>query len=601
MNEPNRKETLEREALGYIQLGTLVQRRRSAERAEQVAQVLALNLPVDEKIRRIERIDAQPLPAGERRSAARSPATVPDSPSKKRMKESVIAAARHRARRKADVIPSTFMKYLLKEGREIRAKAKANAFIKAGIFKLTLESEPVRLFLEQTKRSQLPQLSAALDVALKDGWRFLRKEQYNLLATLKRLVTELDGLQPQPLSQGYASPSRRLFGIEIAFLAFISYRDAPAVGRDRLFGLEELLPKLSFPEKEGAEALAAGNLLLKNGGPPPCLQDFILALNMVRSRRHLTIADLLRPEGEALVSATEFDCGDEVQDAIDDHVASLLVRLDELGQEGEETLRLRAFVRRREDGNVDFAPLESFYESEGAVKRSWEKDGDNVIALVSGLIEEFLSRIEGLLVSSGEQRQAASRGADAKALGQTALGQKADEGFRIDNPEIEYDASRLRTLLTRTGRTMTSLPSLPWARFLAIRAQAVQATKYEADGVGIVIEAADGFYRIGCKLAALLRARAAPAARAVEVGIPGLSGEPSLEDLAFRSLLSTLVSASFLAALRLQEPTIGATLKNERQAEDQRRSVLEEIERIADGTTYRIARGKASPAISEGD
>lgn len=190
-----------------------------------------------------------------------------------------------------------------------------------------MESEAVRLFLEQTKRSQLPLLSAALDVALTDGWRFLRKEQYNLLATLMRLVTELDGLQPQPLSQGYASPSRRLFGIEIAFFTFISYRDAPAVGKDRLFGLEELLPKLSYPEKEGAEALAAGNLLLKNGGPPPCLQDFILALNMVRSRRYLTIADLLRPEGEALVSATEFDCGDDVQDAIDEHVASLLAAL----------------------------------------------------------------------------------------------------------------------------------------------------------------------------------------------------------------------------------------------------------------------------------
>ena len=593
MNDADRKEALEREALGYIKLGTLVQRRRTAEKAALVAQVLSEGLPVDEKIRRIEGIDAQPLPLDERRSPARSPATVPASPSKKRMKESVIAAARHRARRKADVVPSSFLKYVFKEGREIRAKARANVFIKAGIFKLTLESESVKGFLELVKKNHLPSLSAALDVGIKEGWRFLRKEEYNLLATLKRLVAELDGLQLEGVVKGYVPPARRLFGIEIAFFTFVAYRSV-AVGTSRLFGLEELLSKLSYSEKEGSEALASGAFLLKDEGPPPCLQDFILAVNMVRARRHLSIADLLRPEGEALVSATEFDCGDEVQDAIDAHIADLLVRLDELGEEGEETLRLRAFVRRTEEGDIDFTPLSVFYESDEKVKRSWERDSDNVIALVSGLLERFLPPIEELFAATQAGRMAALRGQPSKAPAA-----KVEAGPHLDNQDVEYEVSRLRTTLTRFSRTSVSLPSLSWARFLALRAQAAQATKYEADGVGIVIEAADSFYRIGGKLAALLRTREVPGSQAREEGIPGLAGKPSLDDLALRNLLSTLVSVSFLAALRFQEPTIGATLKNERQVEDQRRSVLEEIERIADAPTFRMARAKASPAPSE--
>ena len=464
-------------------------------------------------------------------------------------------------------------------------------------------------FLEVAKKNQLPPLSAALDVGLKEGWRFLRKEEYNLLATLKRLVVELDGLQLQAAAQGYAPPARRLFGIEIAFFTFVAYRSAP-VGRSRLFGLEELLSKLSYPEKDRAEALTAGAFLLKDGGPPPCLQDFILAVNMVRARRHLSIADLLRPEGEALVSATEFDCGDEVQDAIDAHIAELLVRLDELGEEGEETLRLRAFVRRTEEGDIDFSPLSSFYESDEKVKRSWEKDSDNVIALVSGLLERFLPPIEGLFATTEAGRTAALRGHSAPAASartpsasagspSASPAAKAESGPHLDNQDLEYEVSRLRTTLTRLARASASLPSLSWARFLTLRAQAAQATKYEAEGVGIVIEVADSFYRIGGKLATLLRAREVPGVPAREEGIPGLAGKPSLDDLAFRALLSTLVSVSFLAALRFQEPTIGATLKNERQAEDQRRSVLEEIERIADAPTFRMARGKASPAISE--
>ena len=61
-----------------------------------------------------------------------------------------------------------------------------------------------------------------------------------------------------------------------------------------------------------------------------------------------------------------------------------------------------------------------------------------------------------------------------------------------------------------------------------------------------------------------------------------------------RTLLRTL------KALRFQEPTISVVLKNERQATDQRLSLLDEIGRLADIETYKAARRKAGlPAATD--
>jgi len=624
MIDPGRKETLEREAVAYIRLGTLLQRERSAEKSELVAQVVASRVPIEEKVRRIERIDSQAAMAEERRSGPRGApipapgAAVPGAATPAaaapaetshtaaaaaaagrhptRTKESVLAAARRRARRKADIVPSTFLKYLFREGPAIRAKARANGFLKAGFTRLTLKSETVRVFLDHTKRQQLPALGAALDLALKEGWRFLTKRDYNLLAALRRLVTEVGALQLQPDSHGYAPPSRRLFSIEIAFLTFVGFRDDQRARRDRLFGLESLLARLSYPTKAAEEALAAGTLLLKDGGPPLCLQDFILAVNMVRAQRHLSIADLLRPEGEELVSASEFDCGEEVQLDIDAHIAALLDRLDELSAEGEETLRLRAFVRRDSEGEVDFAPLESFYESSTSKKTPWERDAENVIALVAGLAEGLLASLASLFEAPPRSKAAA---AGIQAPGQGATRGATSPGAPVLDPAIEYEISRLRATLAKILRGSEALPSLSWARFMTLRAKTAQATSFEAEAVGLIVEASDAFHRIGGRLAALLRLREESRAGEKAFGGGGTAEEPSLDDLDLRFKLSTLTSVTFLAALKFQEPTIYAALKNERQVEDQRRAIIEEIGRIADAPTRLQAQGRTAAALPD--
>jgi hypothetical protein len=116
--------------------------------------------------------------------------------------------------------------------------------------------------------------------------------------------------------------------------------------------------------------------------------------------------------------------------------------------------------------------------------------------------------------------------------------------------------------------------------------------------VSLIVEAADIFYRCGSRLVELLRSREGLPSQEEPRALPEGGPRPdfSLEDIALRQALSTAASAAYLAALRFQEPTIAAALKNESQSSDQRGVVLDEIERLADAETFKAARLKAGIA-----
>jgi len=616
MAEGNRKETLEREALGYIRLGTLVQRLRTEERAEAVAKVLAESLPIEEKIRRIERIDLESASVEEYRappsvppSLSRGSSLAAAAPRERRVKQSVIAAAKRRARIKLDILPSTFLAYLFREGAELRKNAKTNHFIRAGFFSVSFEEANARAFLEQLKSAIIPLLQPALDTALREGWRFLRKSDYNRLAALNRLLAEINALDPRHISPHDPTSARRLYGLEIAFLPL----KAEASGRDEQeASLETVLSKLSYPKAELDVARGSARRILQGGGPPACLQDLVLAINMARSRRFLTLSDLMRPESEPLLSLSEFDCGEELQEAIDAHIATLLARLDAFSEETDKVLRLRAFVCRDESGDIDYRPLVALYESGENKNLSWQNDRDNVMRSLAALMEKFISFIAPLLGkgSPADKGKGASGEREATARRQAPAAKPVEGARLLEDVSLEYEVSRMRGTVLKLERALAGLPSLPWARFLALRSRSAQATSFEAEGMGLIIEAADLFYRVGIRLAELLRLREVAgtedAAAAIASGfaagsVVGLAAVErlSLEDMAFRQSLSTAASVAYLAALRFQEPTIAAALKNERMAEDQRRSLLVEIERLADAEVFQEARRKIGAAPAE--
>ena len=582
MADSSKKEALEREALGYIQLGTLVQVSRTEDMAEAVAKVLAEGLSVEEKIRKIKLIDAG-LPLAEKEKPNPNPssrvvspaAPAGPAPTMVRSKQSLATATRIRTHIKADVDPSLFMNYLFREGGAIRSKAKGNRFLKAGLFSVHLENEAARFFVEAFKREESPALMTAVEATLREGWRFLRKMQYNRIAALGKMVSDLVAVGPYDIAAADPPSQRRFFNLEISFLALRA--DGSSIA-EIVAAFEGVLSKLSYPKKAINEARSASRRLLQQGGPPPCLQDLILAVNMQRSRRYLRVADLIKPGVDGFLSASEFDCSDEIQDAIDKRIAELMEKLGLLEEESEEMLKLRAFVRRDGGGNIDFGSLPLLYESDRDSKRSYEKDENNIMLLLLGLIERFLAMIGPLTGPAGE-----------------------NPSLYIEDAALNYNVSRLRNAAAKLETIRSNLPKLPWARYLAIKARSAQATKYEAEGAGLVNEAADLFYRSGSRLAELLRSREGIPTGGAHASKPAENAELSLEQLALRQSLSDATTAAYLVALRFQEPSISVVLKNERQATDQRLSLLDEIGRLADAETYKAARQKAGLTAATGD
>ena len=105
----------------------------------------------------------------------------------------------------------------------------------------------------------------------------------------------------------------------------------------------------------------------------------------------------------------------------------------------------------------------------------------------------------------------------------------------------------------------------------------------------------------GSRLAELLHSREGIPTRGAHASKAAENAEISLEQLALHQALSDATTAAYLVALRFQEPTISVVLKNERQATDQRLSLLDEIGRLADTETYKAAMQKAGlPAASDG-
>lgn len=619
MSDQSRKDGLEREALFLIQLGNLVQKARSDAQREAVTRILSESGPVEEKIRRIEAVDAgEPdppptkkaaqvpaQPAGQQPAATqpsvaptgtpppasakprkRASADMVDAGPSRRIKTGVAAAARRRAFVHSDVEPCGFFAYLFKERTKIQRDAGAGKFLHANLLGVKLKESTAIAFLERLWRTQAQPLIPALDMTLADGWHFLHKPEYNRVAALRRLAGKLDPADTEARSIGAGDLERRVQTVALAFLPFrIDSEGASGI----VSSIETVLGKLAYPVKELEGVPAAARALLQDGGPPSCLQDLILAVDMRRSRRFLRLSDIVRPEREPLFSFQEFDCSDEVQTAIDDRVAALAEQLAALDKQGEETLKFRAFVRRDQSGNVDYGELLRLYESDPGREISWAKDEDNVMRILLGIVRRLRDTGMPLLASKDPKR----RGASTEP--------------RVDDPAVEFELSRLSSLATKIERTMTDLPSLSRSRFMGIKAGAVQATSYEAQGAGLVGETGDCCLRLGKRLAEILRAREGGitpegkpkdrAEMAVEAAITAKDGQ-SLEMLAFRERLSSLASAAYLAALYFQEPTLNAALKNERKIEDQRRSILAEVERLADSETFISLRGE-SPQAAE--
>lgn len=123
------------------------------------------------------------------------------------------------------------------------------------------------------------------------------------------------------------------------------------------------------------------------------------------------------------------------------------------------------------------------------------------------------------------QRPRPEKKSEAVAMARARRFLRVSDLMSFDNAALyESDKERKRSWEKDDGNAVLLVSGFA-ERFLALRARTDQATKFEAECVGLVVEAADIFFLCGCRLVELLRSREQQVVRLVVGRRQGLEAQ----------------------------------------------------------------------------
>lgn len=129
----------------------------------------------------------------------------------------------------------------------------------------------------------------------------------------------------------------------------------------------------------------------------PSLYNFFLGLNMYKYR-YLTLQDLIQGNCGEVISHIDYDCGPDVQKEIDLYIETLTKKLIPFHKIKLETIRMKSYLPVDNSGEIDFRPLQFFYEStKSEADYSFIKDKENVLLLIARLMQIFETTFKGIL------------------------------------------------------------------------------------------------------------------------------------------------------------------------------------------------------------
>jgi hypothetical protein len=566
------RKQIEKEADEHISLGMLLRLRRVPARAAAVRRIMAEPLSVAQKIERIRQIDAEAgaeEPAGqvaeasgsgERRELARALQSVKIPPS-----------------------PVSYWRYLLRERSKLRAFGRRTHTLLASWLPPGVRLDPrLPRFFEQHFQPWAAELSRRLEPVLDLGWLHLGKRQYNWIVVLKQLCDRL--LAPNLARLNIRDPDL-LDGLRRLESLFLLLHHDDAVTQRLLGSLRTVFEKKSKLESEYGPAANLVNRLLSEELTLPSLWNCLLALNMARSRRFLSLADLIRPGLAEVVSGEEYDCSPQVRQKIEEFVESSVEMLQTLHEQLVEVRRLSSYLANDESGNLDTSLLASFYEAEvrgeGVLL---EKDRENVMVLAPRFFTAFDRTFQALL-----------NGRVAFAGG--------GKGAVFSPDCFQNELTRLRNAVEKLEKAAFSYANFPYKRYLQIRASTMGAIPKEVEVLQLIDEGLAVIFGLGQSLARLLALNSLGAAEEEgeePVEASALQGKPFrlpftgrklqargfLQGKSVLELLGEVTGICLEADVLFQDPAIFLLLGKESKISSQLQLKLRQLEHLVDEKTY---------------
>ncbi|MBN1834876.1 MAG: hypothetical protein JW820_03435, partial [Spirochaetales bacterium] len=351
MLEQGTRRELEREAEDHITLGTLLRREREEPRRLAVERVLAANLSVAQKIQKIQAIDAEEDDQGVQR-VLRGAAEQATRRQLSRVLES-IKLSRSRA---------PYLSYLLRERDRLRQFGRQTHVLEARLLPPAVRaSQGLQFFFVRKLQSWAGELSEKLALVKEVGWLYLTRRRYNLAVLLKHLCERILAFDFVHLDYRDRDLIDKMRRIESLFLA-LHYR--PEYLEDLLAAARTVYARQGKAEESDAMADLINRILMPEV-TLPSLYNALLGLNMVKQRRCLAFADLVRPGLGDVVSTEEFDCDPRVRKRMEEYIDTAVGSVKRLHEQLFEVRRLNDYMRYDDLGQPDTGLLRSLYETPG--------------------------------------------------------------------------------------------------------------------------------------------------------------------------------------------------------------------------------------------
>lgn len=433
------KNSVSSDASLYLKIGSILQKPHRPEQQAAIQKILDSDLPMAQKLERIEAIDRSEPPVLKSASRDRRTFLSQEMPRKNAL---LI---------KKQLQKAPLLKYLFSEYRRISAFGQSAHLFSGKWFRFKSKLPPAFWPGIQKDAGILKEF---LDKALESGWAFLDKFEYNGLVQLRRLCEAIlrCGL---PSSDSAREALEQIREVELPFL-ICHYETAYP---EMLGGaLQECMRSLQEDESRINSASLLLRKLLKPRWDGPCLYHYLLGLNMRASRTYLEMKDLIAEHPEGVIPRSGFDCSEGVREKIRSYLSDKEHQLAELVKFRKEVQKsanfLGAFVRKSEGAAsavYDYAPVVVFYESGiGSGKYRFERDCDNFSLLVSNLAKRF----------SGEFAHFLCGKVKTEPFGAIPL-------FTADF--FHNDFSRLEGLVQRIGKLNFAIPGFSLDRFNEIK------------------------------------------------------------------------------------------------------------------------------------
>lgn len=611
---------LNREAATLIDLGNLLRKQRTADGQRRVEEVLSSPIDNSEKLKRILEIDrhleekgsTEPGPPvqEERSGSASRGSSLHELRTAKRgarrernrqeryygtVSESRNGPVRRKRARvqfnlKRPFNREGYLSFLLRHYRRMKEFGYASRTMSPRVFPPGVRLNPeLRSYLQVSLKHNAKDASSLLAQLMGNSWLYLRKKEYNLLVLILELCTLIRETDFSALDMGKPTLIDSLKKLEQQYITLsyhTSYLDAA------IHAVQELI-KRNRRSIEGLDRLPVLiRSLLSRQGESPSLSEALLAMNMFKYRRYLGWEDLMHPGIGEVVETGRFDCTPETQQAIDGYVQKLLGKLKNLDKERKEILKLRTYLTRDENDQIELAPLKELYERGGGPQRSsFEQDVGKLPLFAQRLTQAMRRSYEDLLNGTVELSR----------LGKVRL---------FEEHPFHNEVSMLQRLDAKLEDVSFQLPSFPKKRYLEIKVNRAQAVAIEAEAVSLLNEVMEVIRSIGEKLHPLLRKAEAGSDREmrpdeftpVDVRVSGSqAGVLPLANIFYHptsiengkhlfQLFHDLLRRCYLIRYLFDDPRITHPLRRESQVEQEMQSVLETLERIADLDIYMEAK-----------